>query len=101
MRSWISGRGTIYQVNFLVHNTGDLASGPFTTRILLQFPYLTSFRVHDVKMSIPARGYRLVTFRAYSDIGVRFITSRSTAEIFNEVPEYNERNNSSRINLSQ
>lgn len=101
MRSWISGLGTIYQVNFLVQNTGDLDSGPFTTRMLLRYPYLSHYVVHDVKMSIPARGYRLITYRAYSNIGVRFITSRSTADIFNKVPEYDEKNNSSRINLSQ
>lgn len=101
MTSWISGKGTIYQVNFLVQNTGDVDSGVFTTRMLLRYPYLSHYMVHDVKMSIPARGYRLITYRAYSNIGVRFITSRSTADIFNEVPEHDEKNNSSRINLSQ
>jgi hypothetical protein len=69
--------------------------------MLLRYGGLAYYVVHDVKMSLPARGYRLVTFQAYSPKGPRFITSRSTADILNEVSEYDENNNSSRINLSQ
>src|SRR5215212_6235176 len=44
MTSWISGRGSVYQVNFLVQNTGDLDSGPFTTRISLRYGGLSYYQ---------------------------------------------------------
>lgn len=100
MTSWISGKGLFYQVNFLVQNTGDLDSGPFTTRISLRYGDQFFFNLHDVPMNLPARSYRLVTYLAYSPQGPQAIMARSAADIFKAVSEYNEDNNRSRINLA-